>query len=213
MATKAEIQKLTLENMGLAYKIAWKYHGRGLEQDELQAVALFGLVKAASGFDRSREVPFPAFASTVIRNTIRMEFRRIKKDRKCVSMEESVTSSGEAENPYTWGEWLSCREEGFDRVEREGFLSSLTSLPELTGKERKAVRLVICNGLTQKEAGEQIGMSQAHVSRRVRSGMEKIRKKYMEAICPDEMFVASGYNDANSSSKINEYETIMGHVD
>ena len=184
MVTKAEIQKLTLENMGLAYKIAWKYHGRGLEQDELQAVALFGLVKAASGFDRSREVPFPAFASTVIRNTIRMEFRRIKKDRKCVSMEESVTSSGEAEKAYTWGERLSCREEGFEWVEREDFLSSLTSLPELTGKERKAVRLVICNGLTQKEAGKQIGLSQAHVSRRVRSGMEKIRKKYMETMVP-----------------------------
>ena len=186
MNTKAEMQELVLNNMGLAYKIAWKYHERGIEQEELQAVALFGLVKAASRFDRSREVPFPAFASAVIRNTIRMEFRRVRKDRRCVSMEAEIAGSKENGNPCTWADKISCREPGFDQAESEDMLPSLLSVPELTGKEQKAVWLVICNGMTQKEAGEQIGMSQAHVSRRVRSGMGKIRKKYMEIMYPVE---------------------------
>ena len=39
MNTKAEIQKLALQNMRLAYKIAWKYRGREIEQEELQSAA------------------------------------------------------------------------------------------------------------------------------------------------------------------------------
>lgn len=182
MNTKAKRQQLAVENMGLAYRIAWKYHGRGIEQEELQALALFGLVKAASEYDSSRGVPFPVFASAVMRNTIRMEFRRIQKDRRCVSMEECITGLGGEGNSFTWADRLACREYGFDQVEQEDLLASLIYLPELTGKEQKVVRLVICNGMTQKEAGEQIGLSQPCVSKRVRSGMKKIRRKYMESM-------------------------------
>ena len=184
MNTKAEIQNLALQNMRLAYKIAWKYRGRGIEQEELQSAALYGLVKAASGYDSSRKVPFPAFACAVMRNTVRMEFRKAEKDRRCVSMEERIARSEEGGNSCVWADRIACRETGFDQVEEKDFLPSLLSTPELTGKERKAVWLVVCNGMTQKEAGERIGLSQPHVSRHIRSGMEKIRKKYMETMYP-----------------------------
>ena len=184
MNTKAEIQKLALQNMRLAYKIAWKYRGRGIEQEELQSAALYGLVKAASGYDSSRKVPFPAFACAVMRNTVRMEFRRVKKDRRCVSMEEKIARSEEGGNSCVWADRIACRETGFDQVEEKDFLPSLLLAPELTGKERKLVWLVVCNGMTQKEAGERIGLSQPRVSRHIRSGMEKIRKKYMETMYP-----------------------------
>ena len=104
MNTKAEIQKLALQNMRLAYKIAWKYRGCGIEQEELQSAALYGLVKAASGYDSSRKVPFPAFACAVMRNTVRMEFRRVKKDRRCVSMEEKIARSEEGGNSCVWAD-------------------------------------------------------------------------------------------------------------
>lgn len=184
--TKAETQELALKHIHLAYKIAWEYHGCGTEREELQAAALFRLVKAAAGFDRSRKVPFPAFASAVIRNTLRMEFRKAEKDRRCVSMEEAAAGSAEEGNIRTWADRIACRETGFDQAEEEDFLPSLLFESGLTGKERKAVWLVICSGMTQKEAGEQIGLSQPHVSRRVRSGMKKIRKKYMEIMYPAE---------------------------
>lgn len=187
MNTKTEMQELVLKHMGLAYRTAWKYHGRGIEQEELQSAALYGLVKAASEYDVSGEVPFAAFASVVIRNMVRMEFRKAKKDRRCVSMEACASGPEEEGKTYTWAERLSCRETGFDQAEEKDFLSSLTSIPELTGNEQKAVRLVICGGMTQKEAGRQTGLSQSYVSRRVRSGMEKIRKKYMEEMIPAEV--------------------------
>lgn len=183
MNTEAEMQKLVLMHMGLAYKIAWKYHGRGIEQEELQSAALYGLVKAASGYDRSREVPFPAFACAVIRNTVRVEFRKAKKGRRCVSMEE-ITGSMENGNSCVWADRIACRETGFDQVEEKDFLPSMLSVPELTGKEQKVVWLVVCNGMTQKDAEKRIGLSQPHVSRHIRSGMEKIRKKYMETMYP-----------------------------
>ena len=184
MNTKAEIQKLALQNMWQAYKIAWKYRGRGIEQEELQSAALYGLVKAASGYDSSREVPFPAFACAVMRNTVRMEFRRVKKDRRCVSMEERIVRSEEGGNSCVWADRIACRETGFDQVEEKDFLPSLFSISELTGKEQKLVWLVVCNGMTQKEAGKRTGLSRPRVSRHIRSGMEKIRKKYMETMYP-----------------------------
>ncbi len=101
-------------------------------------------------------------------------------------MEEAAAGSAEEGNIRTWADRIACRETGFDQAEEEDFLPSLLFESGLTGKERKAVWLVICSGMTQKEAGEQIGLSQPHVSRRVRSGMKKIRKKYMEIMYPAE---------------------------
>lgn len=157
--------------MRLAYKIAWKYRERGIEQEELQSVALYGLVKVASGYDSSRKVPFPVFTPAVMRNTARMEFRKVEKERRCVSMEERITGSQEDGNDFVWADWVACRETGFDQAEEKDFRPSLLSAPELTGKE-------------QKEAGKRIGMSQPRVSRHIRSGMREIRKKYMEAMYP-----------------------------
>ena len=184
MNTKAEMQKLVLKNMGLAYRIAWEYHGRGIEQEELQSAALYGLVKAAHGFDRSRGVPFPAYASAVMRNAVRIEFRKAGKDQRCVSMEEKIRGSTEDGNIGVWADRSACRENGFERVEEKDFIPSLFSASELTGKEQKAVWMVVCRGMTQKEAGEQIGLSQSHVSRRIRSGIKKIRKTYMKTMYP-----------------------------
>ena len=99
-------------------------------------------------------------------------------------MEERIVRSEEGGNSCVWADRIACRETGFDQVEEKDFLPSLLLAPELTGKEQKLVWLVVCNGMTQKEAGERTGLSQPRVSRHIRSGMEKIRKKYMETMYP-----------------------------
>ena len=99
-------------------------------------------------------------------------------------MEERIARSEEGGNSCIWADRIACRETGFDQVEEEDFLPSLLLAPELTGKERKAVWGVVCNGMAQEEGGGGVGPVQSRVSRHIRSGMEKIRKKYMETMYP-----------------------------
>lgn len=81
MKTKVAMQDVVLENMRLAYKIAWDFHGCGIEQEELEGLASLGLVKAASAFDKSKGFTFATFAVPVIRNEILMEIRKISRFR------------------------------------------------------------------------------------------------------------------------------------
>ena len=120
MNTKAEIQKLALQNMRLAYKIAWKYRGRGIEQEELQSAALYGLVKAASGYDSSRKVTFPAFACAVMQRNDAEGSRGA--DRSVAAPCEQAYPVGNGENKEEiYGDHVSCRDSaGYDSEKQTG---------------------------------------------------------------------------------------------
>ena len=67
-------------------------------------------------------------------------------------------------------ETIGAIETGFERAESE--LASLRA--ELRPKERQAVQLRFHEGLTQREIGDRIGVSQMQVSRLLRSALEKL---------------------------------------
>lgn len=60
------------ENIGLAYSEAARpcWRGRGLELDDLRAEARLGLMRAADGFDPSRENRFSTYAVPCIRHAL-----------------------------------------------------------------------------------------------------------------------------------------------
>jgi RNA polymerase sigma-B factor len=60
---------------GLAVRIASDYSGRGVENDDLQQIALLGLVKAVERYDPERGVPFSPFASRTINGELKRYFR------------------------------------------------------------------------------------------------------------------------------------------
>jgi RNA polymerase sigma-B factor len=60
---------------GLAVRIASDYTGRGVEDDDLQQIALLGLVKAVERYDPDRGVPFSPFASRTINGELKRYFR------------------------------------------------------------------------------------------------------------------------------------------
>jgi RNA polymerase sigma-B factor len=67
-------------------------------------------------------------------------------------------------------ELLASEEPGYERTESE--LAS--TVAELRPKERQALHLRFHEGLTQREIGEQIGVSQMQVSRLLRSSLRKL---------------------------------------
>ena len=62
-------------NMTIAKDVARRYRGRGISSDDLDQVALLGLVKAVKGFKADRGADFLSFAVPTIRGEVRRYFR------------------------------------------------------------------------------------------------------------------------------------------
>ena len=71
-------KSLVLENLRLAYWTASKYKNCGIELEELQGVALMGLVEAADKYIPAKS-SFSTFAVRVISNEIMERLRRERK--------------------------------------------------------------------------------------------------------------------------------------
>lgn len=75
IAMTTEQNKLVTENFGLVHACARRYSGRGIEYDDLYQSGCEGLVKAAAGFDSSRNIRFSTYAVPAILGEIRRLFR------------------------------------------------------------------------------------------------------------------------------------------
>lgn len=144
----AVMEQLVSDHMRLAYAIANKYRGCGMEMAELESAAMFGLAKAAVLFDPSRGTRFSAFASVVMENAVRMDLRRLKRHFGQISLDAEIPSA-ESEK-ITLMNILSYEEPGFEHVDP----SLLSGLQE---REARAIRLVVCSGMTGVEAAKKWG--------------------------------------------------------
>ncbi len=158
-------EDLVLNNIKLAYSVAWNMRDTGIEMDDLQSLALLGLVKAAKAFDEERGYKFPTLAITVMRNEILQEVRRQRKQRNQVSLNSPI-----ADGLYTLADMLEDKKNGFAEAEMQALIEGLEE------NEKKAVRLIIFQGMKQTEAAGIIGVSQSMTSHYYRSGLQKLRQ-------------------------------------
>lgn len=68
--SEAAIQKFVVSNLRLVAKIAWKYHGRGVEIMDLIQEGTIGLRQAARKFDPTFKCRFSTYSSWWIRQSI-----------------------------------------------------------------------------------------------------------------------------------------------
>lgn len=101
----AEQDKLVTENFGLVHACARRYCGRGIDYDDLYQSGCEGLVKAAAGFDSSRNIRFSTYAVPAILG----EIRRLFRDGGAIRVSRSIRDLGlkihraEAEFLNTYG--------------------------------------------------------------------------------------------------------------
>jgi len=91
----------------------------------------------------------------------------------------SLTVDGEMEadsdgNALTLLDLIGNREEGYTKVEYSMLLKR--AMEVLTEREQDVIELTFYAELSQKRAGEQLGISQMHVSRLQRRALEKLRQ-------------------------------------
>lgn len=158
-------EDLVLNNMKLAYSTAWKMRDTGIEMDDLQSLALLGLVKAARDYDEKRGYKFSNLAITIMRNEILQEVRRQRKQRNQVSLNNPIV-----DGLFTLGDVLEDKQNGFAEAEMQALVE------ELEENEKKAVRMILFQGMKQSEVADIIGMSQTMISRYYRSGLQKLRQ-------------------------------------
>ena len=89
------IDKLILDNENLIYYVIKKSKIYG-EAEELYGYGMIGLVKAANGFDDSKNMSFSSYAYSCIRNEIYMYFRQIKR---------------QPQNPISLSQSIECRDD------------------------------------------------------------------------------------------------------
>ncbi|BFK24946.1 sigma-70 family RNA polymerase sigma factor [Blautia producta] len=158
-------EDLVLNHIKLAYSVAWSMKSTGIEIEDLQSLALLGLVKAARNYDKDRGYKFSSLATTIMRNEILQEVRRQKKQRNQVSLNSPI-----AEGLFTLADVLEDKKNGFVEAEMHALIEGLEE------NEKKAVRLIIFQGMKQTEAAGIIGVSQSMTSHYYRSGLQKLRQ-------------------------------------
>lgn len=85
---------LVMEHFDMARGLARRYRGRGEPTDDLEQVALLGLVKAIDRFDPSRGIAFPNFAVPTIQGELKRHFRGQWMVRVPRSLQERVIDLG-----------------------------------------------------------------------------------------------------------------------
>ena len=67
--------ELIVDNQGLAFAFARRYRDRGVGSDDLDQIALEGLVRAVDGFDPDRGIRFSTYAARRIEGSLKQYFR------------------------------------------------------------------------------------------------------------------------------------------
>lgn len=74
---------------------------------------------------------------------------------------------------------MGQQDDNYDLAEKRMILEKV--LPILSDREQEIIKSTFIEGLSQKETGEKIGLSQMHVSRLQRSAIKKLREAVKEA--------------------------------
>lgn len=179
--------ELIEKNMKLVYHVAHKTKNIPMEFDDIVGFGMIGLVKAANDFDPSRGNKFATVAVTYIQNEIFIELRKEARRKglklegvTAVSIHTEVSQKGKKNLSYE-----DIIEDVHATIDKELlFQDSLEDLMDAleTLPEKEKISIIHFYGIgekkkTQNEIAKILNVSQSHVSRYVRQGIKKLRKK------------------------------------
>ena len=176
-------KKLIEHNLRLVVYIAKKFDNTGVGVEDLISIGTIGLIKGINTFDPNKNIKLATYASRCIENEILMHLRRNSKTKLEVSIDEPLNVDWDG-NELLLSDILGTDEDVIYRdmesdVEHRLLLSAIS---KLTGRERMIIELRY--GLnskdgeekTQKEVAEEIGISQAQVSRLEKGALDRMKK-------------------------------------
>lgn len=168
---QTERQELIEKNIKLAYWMAGRYKGCGIEHEDLISLCFVGLTKAADTYTAGKSA-FATYASRCMANEVLQELRKEKyRIHYALSLdmetEDSVTLAAVVPDQRDYYNELI---DGMSKIDWKGICQSV-----LTLEEQSVIRLLFLEGATQFKAAADIGRSQAQVSRIRARAIKKLR--------------------------------------
>ena len=171
-------QSLLILNDKLNYHIARKYLNSGEDVEDLAGIARIGMIKAIKSFDLSNGVKFSTYATRCMTNEILMYFRKEKKHKSNISIEQPLSYDGEG-NEMKLEDLLDSGDDILGEiVEREEIIRLRQAIEQLGGRDRVIIEEMYFKGKTQKQVSELLGLSQSHISRIKKKLLKKLRGIY-----------------------------------
>ena len=168
-------QSLLILNDKLNYHVARKYLNSGEDVEDLAGIARIGMIKAIKSFDPSKGVKFSTYASRCMTNEILMYFRKEKKHKSNISIEQPLSYDGEG-NEMKLGDLVDSGDDILGEiVEREEIIRLRQAVEQLGGRDRVIIEEMYFKGKTQKQVSELLGLSQSSISRIEKKLLKKIK--------------------------------------
>ena len=156
-------EDLVVSHLPVARSLAARYSGRGVEADDLRQAAHMGLVKAARRYDPAQG-EFLSYAVPMAKGEMRRCFRDLVRCVPPQRVDDGVDSLVEQ---------LGEADPGFDQAEARVLVGK--AIGGLRETDLLILRLRFVDGLSQAEIGEQIGATQAQVSRALARIIRRMR--------------------------------------
>lgn len=180
--------ELVEHNLRLVVFIVNKHYSDSREQEDLISIGTIGLIRAAETFDPEKAISFSTYASTCIRNQIKMHFRKNKHKSNEVYMNEPIDTDKNG-NELTIADIFKddvCVDDEVDlRINMEKLYKLIHTV--LDDRERliisKRYGLVCEDGtvsrpLAQREVAKLLNISRSYVSRIEKKALEKLKKEF-----------------------------------
>ena len=180
--------ELVEHNLRLVVFIVNKHYSDSREQEDLISIGTIGLIRAAETFDPEKAISFSTYASTCIRNQIKMHFRKNKHKSNEVYMNEPIDTDKNG-NELTIADIFKddvCVDDEVDlRINMEKLYKLINTV--LDDRERliisKRYGLVCEDGtvsrpLAQREVAKLLNISRSYVSRIEKKALEKLKKEF-----------------------------------
>lgn len=180
--------ELIEHNLRLVVFIVNKHYGDSKEQEDLISIGTIGLIRAAETFDPEKAISFSTYASTCIRNQIKMYFRKNKHKSSEVYMNEPIDTDKNG-NELTIADVFKdsvCVDDEVDlRINMEKLYKLVSTV--LDDRERliisKRYGLICDDGtvsrpLAQREVAKLLNISRSYVSRIEKKALDKLKKAF-----------------------------------
>ena len=175
---------LVEHNLRLVVYIARRFENTGIHLEELISTGTIGLMKAISTYRLDKKIKLATYASRCIENEILMYIRKTSREKTEVSLDEPINMDGDG-NELLLGDILGTEEDVvFKPLEEDVDLCVLRqSLRELPQRERELINMRFGlegrRELTQKEAAQEMGISQSYISRLEKRIMQRLKREFI----------------------------------
>lgn len=174
-------EKLIMDNLNLAYDLAWKYFnkcGKLIEFEELKSISLLGLTKAAKTFNLKFTISFSTYAYKVICNEILMFIRQNQQYFKPdISLDKGINTVNSTKLLY---DILPDENNVINELENQLEIEYMNKMIlELPDRLQNIIKYYL-DGYTMIEIGKLLNISQPQVSRDYHKALNILRYKFEE---------------------------------